>query len=87
MQENDCTNEDAIKLKSENDIPNYLIKVENNMYRLSTPYNYEIQIDDNGQIVYYKPKGGPLLKVGEVIEGLDKTVKHIDRKTGVIEIV
>ena len=86
-QNTSCNDPEFIRLQSENDVPNCLIKVENNKYRLSTPYDYEIQFDDNGQIEYFKPKGGPMLKVGEKIEGLGKTVKHIDRRTGVIEIV
>lgn len=86
--QNDCEDKDVIILNSEiGNNTHCLIRVEHNKYMLETPYNYEIGFDDNGQIEYFKPKGGPLLKVGEPVAGLGKIVKHIDRRTSVIEIV
>ena len=69
--------QEAIKLESRyKDVDSKLIQVEDNKYLLETNSEYiRIDRDDNKILYSIDPEGGPMISIGDTIQG--KKVKSI----------
>ena len=69
--------QEVIKLESRyKDVDSKLVQVENNKYLLETNSEYiRIDRDDNKILYSIDPEGGPMISVGDTIQG--KKIKSI----------
>lgn len=73
--------EKEIRLKSRDDIKNYLVKIEiedcpNDAYSLKTDFPYRTGITNTGNH-YIDPSGGPFMVEGMFLEEANSTIKYI----------
>ena len=69
--------QEVIKLESRyKDVDSKLIQVENNKYLLETNSEYVMINEDENMIIYYIDlEGGPMISIGDTIQG--KKIKSI----------
>lgn len=79
--------EEVITLNSRDGIKNYLKKLKSATGRESTTYLLKVEFpqvgisEDMGKIVAMDPSGGPMMRIGDTIEGAGK-IKSFDHILG-----
>lgn len=69
---------DIIKLDSRDGTNNVLIKVEENKYKLKTPYGYRVCYEGD-KVKFIDPSGGPMIVVGEKLPEAGAVVDSIEK--------
>lgn len=74
---------DKIVLRTHDGTNNYLQHLEGSRYKLVTPYNSVRggQVADGREFI--DPSGGPMLVVGDKIEGTEFVIESLDFEKGV----